>query len=881
MYPPYLKPPECTGCVLHTQNPRGFVPPDGLGTNGVLLLAEAAGEREYQLGKPLVGASGWMLNRALDRLPATGQRGYDWYRRDYALGNVVSCRPNNNLLEGMPFESQVIDHCHTHFAQMMLGKQPKAVAAMGNIAMQKMLGFKGLMDRHAPKRGYVYRVRDYALTNGESWSGCVVPTMHPAFLVRGAHNLEGVYAFDINRAVQAARGWPDYVVNYVEEPKRDDIRTFVRMMQASGSWLLFADIETPYSKTTAEDEYSELTDRDILCISFAYRGKHAIHIPWTPEFYPLVQEVFDAAPPFVGFWNYTYDLPRLRDKGIKIDRRIVDGMYCWKFIQSDVPAALGFVAPFYTQVPEWKSLAEDRPAFYSCRDAEVPWQCTDAMRAQLVREHRWDRFERHYIELLPVLDEMGDAGVLVDAPRVASMQTQFAEDAAQVEAEVQQVVPDNLKPRKRLAQLRIEVDCPKHKGDDCKKCKGSGRVGKLVRATALGAPVSLGEYRRVQANEGWHWEKVLPFNASSPPQVRSWLRHKGYRMPRNHKTGKDTTGKKDLEALARAHPADPLLRRIVERREITKMQGFLAGLEPGADGRVHPTFGMKTSTGRFNCHSPNLQQSPRRLKIADEYRKVFIAAPGYVIVKFDYSSIEGLMVGWLANDPEFIRACKLGLHGITTSYALAERGERREPISMAWSDADISTAIVEIKRRFKSDYDKCKVTNFATLYKAAPRRIMYENPGVFKTVKEAEQFQQILLTTIGGCIVKWQKNTLAEAHEKHVLRTCFGYEGWFWDVLSEKDGQRSLGTQAKEALAFRPQSMAASVMKEAMLRIAKQSYYRRALRLVVHDELVFEMNAASKLREFIRQAMETPVVEMGGLVVGTEWACGPSWGECV
>lgn len=60
-----------------------------------------------------------------------------------------------------------------------------------------------------------------------------------------------------------------------------------------------------------------------------------------------------------------------------------------------------------------------------------------------------------------------------------------------------------------------------------------------------------------------------------------------------------------------------------------------------ADGRLRPSYGFTdTVTGRSTSYDPNLQQIPTRGKHAKLIKRMFIGAPGHLLVKMDYSAHE-------------------------------------------------------------------------------------------------------------------------------------------------------------------------------------------------------------------------------------------------
>jgi uracil-DNA glycosylase family 4 len=75
-------------CPLKNSGVR-VVHPVGDGSSRVLLIGEAPGAKEDELGEPFVGRSGTFLNNEL--LPSVGLN-----RQNIYLTNIVKCRPPNN-----------------------------------------------------------------------------------------------------------------------------------------------------------------------------------------------------------------------------------------------------------------------------------------------------------------------------------------------------------------------------------------------------------------------------------------------------------------------------------------------------------------------------------------------------------------------------------------------------------------------------------------------------------------------------------------------------------------------------------------------------------------------------------------------------------------
>ncbi len=245
---------------------------------------------------------------------------------------------------------------------------------MGNIALQAICGVRGILDKRAPKRGYIY---DVSIGNH---SCKAIPTIHPAHIIRGAANLTGVQIADLQKAVRLANeGEKAYKPRYILAPSRADVDLFRReasqAILARGRWLT-CDIETA----------GKGIDAEITRISFAFEPGHAITIPWLRKHIIGIQLLLSLPAPYLVVWNAPFDIPRLRRAGMQIKARVWDGMMAFHYLQSDVPKGLGFVSSFYTPLREWKSTSSAQPEMYSCMDSDAAITNAYAIRDLLIAE---------------------------------------------------------------------------------------------------------------------------------------------------------------------------------------------------------------------------------------------------------------------------------------------------------------------------------------------------------------------------------------------------------------------------------------------------------------------------------------------------------------
>jgi hypothetical protein len=163
----------------------------------------------------------------------------------------------------------------------------------------------------------------------------------------------------------------------------------------------------------------------------------------------------------------------------------------------------------------------------------------------------------------------------------------------------------------------------------------------------------------------WHLRKSWPGvdNYNSPAQlVASSERVLGGKLP--------NTKKATLKQLA---PHFPAVQMLLDQRQLAtylKNWGphFLRDYVCGICGRFHPGWNqIGTETSRPSCSRPNLLQIPR----AVEFRRLFVAPPGYSLASLDYSAIEVLTAGVFANCRSLIQACAGGDPHLATAHMIA------------------------------------------------------------------------------------------------------------------------------------------------------------------------------------------------------------------
>ncbi len=599
----------------HTKS-QNFVGPEGLCLNGVMFLGEAPGANEDRTGRPFVGDAGLQLEhtlalvRELDRKHELAA-----LRRDFGIHNVVQHRPPNNWLEGAPWEREALDAGRTEWHSYVSRCRPKVIVPVGNVPLGEVLGHKRLGISEA--RGYVF---DVQIAGHDCY---VVPTFHPSYLLRGAKNLTSVHAWDITRALRITKeGWEFSKQDYLCDPSPQEARWWANRALAclGGETYLTVDIEK-----WPPPKYENLTR-----VGFALEPGRAMTVPFTPEYFDVIRDLYEnTRSPYVVFWNADFDVQELRQVGLNLKVPVLDAMWMWHFIQSDIPKwdekakklksegkKLGFVSPFYTSLREFKSISVQDP-WRNATDCDAQITCAYGMREQLKREGRWNAFCRHWVQTQPILDKIGQAGLKINLAKREELSAWYSSELARVEAKIAEAVPPGLRPV--VVRRKISRD---------------GREGSGVPPAAnVGDPTKVGKREGVwTVTSDGEWAVAFPFNVGSTKQLIAYVKFRGHRVQTSYKTGRETTDKDAVETLARRYPRDPLYGLIVESRQWRKRKDqYIDGVVPAADGRVRTRLNRTPSTWRFASksydeHSANLQNLPSRDEHAKRYREMFEAS---------------------------------------------------------------------------------------------------------------------------------------------------------------------------------------------------------------------------------------------------------------
>lgn len=347
------------------------------------------------------------------------------------------------------------------------------------------------------------------------------------------------------------------------------------------------------------------------------------------------------------------------------------------------------------------------------------------------------------------------------------------------------------------------------------------------------------------------------FNINSPKQLGEVLFDE-LMLPAGKKTKTGWSTNADiLEKLIGKHP---IIGDILEYRMLTKLKSTYAdGLLKviSADGRIHTNFRMTvTATGRLSSTEPNLQNIPVRRELGAQIRRMFVAAPGCVLVDADYSQIELRLLAHISGDETMQNAFKSGedIHAVTASQVFG-------------------LPLAEVTPAQRSS---AKAVNFGIVYGISAFSLAQD---IKVSPAEARAYIDAYMQKYHG-VREYMDRVIAEAKERGYVETLFGRRRPVPELKASNFNTRSFGERVARNMPI--QGTAADIIKLAMVNVRRRlraEGLEARLILQVHDELIAECpeREAERVAALLEEEMERAVTLSVPLTA--EAHSGHSWAE--
>lgn len=351
------------------------------------------------------------------------------------------------------------------------------------------------------------------------------------------------------------------------------------------------------------------------------------------------------------------------------------------------------------------------------------------------------------------------------------------------------------------------------------------------------------------------------FNINSPKQLGTIL-FEDMGLPLSYtkktKTGYSTA----VDVLERLAPIAPIVSKILEYRQISKLQStYIIGLQEAiaADGKIHTRYMQDlTQTGRLSSVDPNLQNIPVRLEQGRLIRKAFVPEwADSVLLSSDYSQIELRVLAHISQDEHLIAAFQHG-EDIHTATAMRVFGIKKAE--------DVTP----------NDRRNAKAVNFGVVYGISDFGLA-NNLGISR--KAAKDYIQTYFERFPG-IKNYMETIVREARDKGYVETIYHRRRPLPDINSRNFNIRNFAERT--AINSPIQGSAADILKVAMINLDRaltEGNFKSRMLLQVHDEIVLEVpnEELAAVCQLVKETMEA-AIELAVPLVADENA-GQTWYE--
>jgi uracil-DNA glycosylase family 4 len=834
-------------------------------------IGEAPGEEEEIHQRPFVGKSGDLLNRAFSTALI--------YRPSVWITNVISVRPPDNDIKH-PYAKEAIEAEKSEFWKeikfLVKEKHVRVIVALGQTAMNS-LGISGNITKN---RGSVYELN--------SDEDCVVvPTYHPSYLLRkgrwyergkGKADLYLTFLEDIKKAKEIAlNGYTRPVEHFNINPTLEDVIEF-RKKVLKENMLLAVDIET----TGGLNRYKA----EIAMIGFATDGENALVVPfysqgklpyWNQKDELQVKQELNLIlqQARLMFQNSLFDVPFLITKGynVNFDHIEHDTLILHHALNPELPHNLGFIVSVYGDTPYWKEiktsknlpnmgLSDEDFRTYNARDCIVLHQVLPKLLAEFAEKdpsHQRIYYDESMKLIKPVAKMMlNGIGYSIQQQRKWNKEMKATIQRLEMELRSKWNLPpefsltsdDDLRllfygvvPNRYMKHIELE---------------SKTRTDTQIYAT-------LKAYRKI-LNEVKPFLMPIGFAPPVSPKDKKFQLDKEARLKyilamleREELVKKFKHPTKEHLKELEAYPKQrDFLNTFNEYVTAKKLLSTYSEFPSVHEGRLHPEFSIcGTSTGRFSSKTPNAQNFPKKEK---NFRKVFVASEGNLLVSADYINLEVGTMAYESGEPNFIEAFEKGINIHDMNTKLLFGIDKDHP---NWS----------ISRRV------AKIIQFGIQYGGAPRKI-YQQALVelMNASLSRNKFESIVTRyfQVNSTFKQWYDRTRENAAKTRKVTTFMGRVRYLYGNKYDIE---------KEALNTPCQGAAAHIINRAMIRVdnrLEKELPNVKLVLQIHDELIFDCPTEDvpKLVQRLQEEMPKEVNFHGKTArFPIDIEVGPSFGE--
>lgn len=612
----------CLECKLYTQTTHGH-PSNARGAENpdYLIIGEAPGTSEDEQGFFFVGPSGKKLEEWIQIT------GLDYSKTRFE--NVVRCIPRNGSSVRPPTDKE-IDLCKNFLFYEIARLNPKLLITVGASALKVFTPYKSI----TRARGKTYQW-EHPFTKQKF---TVLPTIHPAAVLRGNATYETLIIQDLSHARELITGTKD-VVDYRMIMSVDEL-----MMWLAETEYMLNQKEVPYISVDTEthpglDPWAD--GAKLLCWSLSRKAKEAVCVPLAYSKGPFVGDYLLQEAVKKLMREFLFKVPVV-GHNIKFDYKwssvhaqapmpnmIFDTIQAaWHIHGDTIPKDLEYLASTYAGMYSHKAemhaalaalpkgqrfmdnVAPEIFTQYACADTDSVMRIVPNMAAKLQEMNLWTPFQRLSMDMFVPCAEMELSGVAFSNEHLGAISAGYDAEFAKLD-----------KTLSDLGYAQMVEAKLKEKGYSDDKAK-------------------------------------FKFNA---PVHMSILLYDILKLPVYEKTGKGepSTARATIEKLLldvkRYSDADPRWKPIHDylslylgaKKSFKLKTSYIDALpEYAHDNIIHTTYNIGcTDTGRFSSTDPSIHTIPKK----SPAKKAFVSRfPQGILIDGDLSQAELFILALLS-----------------------------------------------------------------------------------------------------------------------------------------------------------------------------------------------------------------------------------------
>ena len=401
----------------------------------ICFLAEAPARTEMRMGKPLVGPSGQLFDRSIHTAGIPRRDTYilnvwETEVKRGAKGTITDSYGDTLWTEKSGFTEAGLEAAQPTIQRLQKCKA-NVICPLGGVPLDLMY-----QDHRITKwRGSI-------LESSRLPGRKIVPTVHPAFLLRGQYIMRYPFISDLARVREESSHAEIRLRKriYRLDPSYDEAIAYLDL--ANTQQAIATDIEVLNHQVSCFSV--AISPDDVICISLVGRQGHRWTIEQEVEIWRRYALILANPDVMKINQNLIFDLGFLiKQMGIFYDGPLGDTMVAHHIIWPDFPKGLDYLCSIHTREPYYKDDGKlwskpwadlDQFWLYNAKDSATAFEIWENL-----QDHLNNGFRSSYeetIDLFPALLYMMTRGILVDLDQLEEYKKNTAKKIGEKEAEL-------------------------------------------------------------------------------------------------------------------------------------------------------------------------------------------------------------------------------------------------------------------------------------------------------------------------------------------------------------------------------------------------------------------------------------------------------------